>query len=503
MNFHDYQINASNKVIDFLNDSGERILLHSPTGSGKTFIGGKIIIDLPEKFKKVLFIVNKEALLLQAYKTLYRKLNIPCFIVHNKINKDRDLRPVNKDGTNCKVLITLIGSSDNIPDDFVPDLIIIDEAHKGTASSFQGLVEQYGVPVVGLTATPHRAKDKDGESLHEWYGDNLISTIPYKELVERGFLTPLKYVALTDEAHVVNTWLHYTNGHENKRTILFTRDTRHSLEMKEAFLKNGITAEIITSGDEEGLVANQSTEVRNEIFNKFEAGQIDVLISVIALCEGFDEPLAKFCFICRRIADANVALFHQICGRVSRPCEGKDYGYVIDFGDNYVRFGTLEDYEYTDLAYSNPVKVVSDKDKIHAGVAERRRLMVRCKECQHVYDLGKGARCIHCDTKNNVTVYSNVGDLRNQLLKHVNRNTFEKFKAANKFQGKSEANEVKAIKHLCMIMARAQSTRQEAVFNKIYFEAFDPITYEPKFNWANKINMKTRMEDTVEWELYT
>lgn len=503
MKFRDYQIDATKKVINKLVEGERRILLHSPTGSGKTVIGGKIIIDIPEEYQRVLFIVNKEALLLQAYKT-FRRLKISTFIVHNKITHDRDLRPVNKNGLHCKVLITLIGSRDNIEANFKPDLIIIDEAHKGTSQSFQELAEEYGVPVIGLTATPHRAKDKEGESLNEWYGDNLLTAISYADLVKQKYLVPLKYTSLGEEAHVVRTWLHYTNNDTNKRTILFTRDTKHSLEMKEAFLSNGISAEIITSGDEEGNVLNQSNKVRNEIFNKFEAGEIDVLISVMALCEGFDEPRAKYCFICRRISNVNVALFHQICGRVSRPFEGKEYGHVVDFGDNYTRFGSLEEYEYNDLSFTNSVKNVTPGERLHFNYNPNRRLMMCCGECQHVYDINKNPKCYHCKTPNTIKLYGSVGDLRKNLISQIPAEKWVNFKKHFKFLGRDEANEVKAFRHLCLIAQKAVKMKQEYAFNKMYFGLFYPGTWaiNPEFAWVLQIKLDTRMEDNLEWSLF-
>lgn len=500
MNFRDYQINASMQTIALLDAGENRILIHSPTGSGKTVIAGKIIMDLPENYQNILFIVNREALLFQGYGT-FTNIGIKSFITHNKIVFDRKGVRINKNPDGCKVLITLIGSANNISQNFKPDLIILDEAHKSTSAEFQKLVEMYNVPVIGLTATPHRAKDKEGESLYEWYGDNLITTISYRQLVDLEHLSELEYHSLSNDCHVVDTWVSKTSGYENKRTILFTENTKHSLEMREAFLNRGIVVEIITSGDEEGLVANQQPNERNRIFNLFSEGRIDILISVMALCEGFDEPMAKFCFICRRISDENISLFHQICGRVARPHESKNMkGVVVDFGGNYDRFGSLEDYEYLDLSYTNSVKMLSVGERIHRTFTLNRKLMLCCNFCQHVYNVSKGIRCSHCGEKNTVKLYCSVADLRDELMKVVTPDTLRKFGGNNKTKTTNEVNEIKVFFHITEVMKRAIASKKEAMFNSMYFRAFDDDG-KCNFPWLNSIKPNMKMDQNLEWEL--
>lgn len=72
-----YQSNAVNKVADFVEEGYRRILINSPTGTGKTFISKLVvlsqrvrqIINLDSKSKiRVLYIANKHRLNRQAAK---------------------------------------------------------------------------------------------------------------------------------------------------------------------------------------------------------------------------------------------------------------------------------------------------------------------------------------------------------------------------------------------------------------------------------------------------
>ena len=305
-----------------------RALLQSPTGSGKTVIASKFISNFvikntknKKKKPKILFIVNRQSLIGQVYSML-QEFNVSSSVLHNQLTKTIDNVEFDRDYGN-NVIITMPETfhinMNVLSRRFNPDYIVFDEAHKATSESFQEIVELYpNARILGLTATPARAKNKEGESLREWYGEDIITTCTIKELIEKGILVQPIYFNMTDNDHVVNTWINLTKDQNNKRTIIFTQDTKHSIRILEAFKMNNINAEIITSVDDaENDVMSQTPNKRAAILKDYKDGKIDVLVSVNALCEGFDERQARYCFLLRNVG--NPALYHQMVGAFFDP----------------------------------------------------------------------------------------------------------------------------------------------------------------------------------------
>lgn len=424
MSFQDFkfQLDAVDKIENLFHRGLKSILLQSATGSGKTYIAGKFFQRyLQTPFHKVLCLVPFQTLVGQFHDTLHA-LDIPVSVLHDQITKNKDGIRYELDYTR-QVLLTMPETFLNtknglngLPFDpsFVPTLIVLDEAHKATSLIYQLIRAMYPfAKILGLSATPYRDACKDGEELSEWYQE-LVTTVSVRELIELGRLVQPLYFSRSKDSHLVDDWVEFTQTDTNKGSIVFTRDTRHSFAIKQAFEARGIRAEVITAGsdtDPDFYVTPQTPNQRQAIYNDFDDGEIDVLISVAALCEGFDSPRAKYCFIQRGVG--NPALFQQIIGRVIRFMDGKLNGYVIDYGDNIREHGHIEDYEWSlDNPMPESMKVKPDQRQVSLDSYNRVGSMwFCCTCCGHVYDLKKNMKCSHCKKTHEIEVVAKVSEL--------------------------------------------------------------------------------------------
>lgn len=479
------------------------VLLFAPTGAGKTVIAGKFLQKTLKPGEKAFFIVNKQTLVSQSYLT-FKAFGLNPVVLHNDIKYAVTGELMNTDISKGNVFITLVGSydsfADEIPENINLKYIALDEAHKSTSETFQEFREKFpNTSLLGLSATPGRGQSKEGEKLSEWY-DTMIRTLTISELIELGFLVQPEYFLHHKDERIIDVWAEATATDKNKRSIIFTTDTRHSMAVKKAFLDNGIAAEVITSGSdlvEEALF--QTPIQRNKIFSDFNKGEIDVLISVGALCEGFDEKLAKHLFILRSIG--NIALYHQMVGRVLRAIPGKTKANVHDFYGNVEKYGFIEEYYWDmDGVGHNPTMIVGSGETVSINSYKKNRIHVYCAECSHVYDSGEDPDCPLCGTKNRLTLVTKISDARNYFAYQIGEVAWNKIAQSKQLGGKNPFWTMMDILERCFT-----SFPMKYKFNDMYFEAFDEDgNLKPQFNWCKTLlskRKKLKMSDTVELEI--
>lgn len=396
----------------------KRALLQSATGSGKTVIAGQFVMEhlAADPRNNVLCLVQLQALVNQFYTTFSKGFGIDVSVLHETItrSKEGERLAYNPNGrfqlTMPETFYNTVGLIDKNKltwnANWEPTLILIDEAHKATSLYYQMIRDMFpDALILGMTATPFREKNKDGECLVEWYGDNLITTISVRELIDLKRLVAPKHFEIKG-GNVVKTWLEMTEGEDNKATIVFAKNTRHAAALLKAFLKAGATAEQITSvDDEEAGTKFQTANERNRIYRAFDNGDIDVLVSVSALCEGFDATRARYCFIDRTVG--NHALYHQMIGRVIRAHEGKLDAIVVDFVGN--KHPAIEDYQWSIEAAKPSVKHLGEERSMSDDAFQKAtNVFVNCltEDCHRVFDAKAHAHCPDC--KGKVTIARTV-----------------------------------------------------------------------------------------------
>lgn len=348
--------------IDAAIDAGHRrILLCSDCGTGKGSIIAFLTIAAIEQDMRTLIMVPRDALLKQQMAR--------SFAAGLDESQCTYLAGGRKFNPDAKVWIasqqTLARRTfwHDLPEDHRIDIALIDEAHDA-AFSKPGihLCKEADVDlVVGLTATPFcLSKDRNLNQLF----DTVVSIrLDRQELIERGYLTPTRYHAMSKQegrpvldncatrggewvasdlavacdqpqlvSHLIDENVRITGG--DKRTLAFAVNCAHAESIHKELLRRGMRSALVTSGT--------PTDERAVLYKQFEQGELLYLCSVDVISLGFDSVEAEVC-LCARPTKSR-AKFWQIVGRVGRPSPhtGKTCGYVLDQPGNALRLGVPE-----------------------------------------------------------------------------------------------------------------------------------------------------------------
>ena len=409
--------------------STQSILLVSATGSGKTYIAGRAIKEImAQGFGPYLSVVNTQPLVGQTYREL-EGLGIRVSVVHNELFGDEFGKF--EMGWHGDVVITMPETFRNthkgknaleFDEKFNPYLIWFDEAHKSTSEIFQYIRDMYPeARLLGTTATPYRDQNKEGERLTDWY-DETINTVSVAELIRIGRLVQPVYLSYDDTKHLVNEWKKVVEHKTNKSTIVFVYDTKAAVSYLKSFQAAGISAEIITGGSELVTIGGkplppQTPKQRNEINAKFTSGEITVLITVNALCEGWNNKRAEICILARKMG--NPSIYDQSIGRVMRAYTDGNYTktscIVMDFFGNVMdpKLGRVEDRDWDEVGDGRDILVVRNGSKITSEALESRRIVYHaCENCNHVYNIKKSMTCTNeeCKKPAGIEIYSTLKD---------------------------------------------------------------------------------------------
>ena len=189
-----YQSIAINRTVEAIAKGQKRILLVMATGTGKTYTAFQIIHRLwkSKSKKRILFLADRNALIDQTKKGDFRHFKDKMTVIRKKqIDKSYEIYLALYQG-----LTNYNEDSDayrQFSRDFF-DLIVIDEAHRGSASqdsAWREILDYFtSATQIGLTATPKETKEV---SNIEYFGDP-IYTYSLKEGIEDGFLAPYKVI---------------------------------------------------------------------------------------------------------------------------------------------------------------------------------------------------------------------------------------------------------------------------------------------------------------------
>jgi type I restriction enzyme R subunit len=149
-----YQVNAVHAIQNSVKKGNERFLFEMATGTGKTLVSAAVIklFLRTGNAKRVLFLVDRLELEIQADKAFKEYLKNDCKTIIYKENRD--------DWRHAEIVVTTVQSLlfNNkftrlfSPTDF--DLVISDEAHRSIGGNARALFEYFIGYKLGLTATP-------------------------------------------------------------------------------------------------------------------------------------------------------------------------------------------------------------------------------------------------------------------------------------------------------------------------------------------------------------
>jgi ATP-dependent helicase IRC3 len=231
---------------------------------------------------------------------------------------------------------------------FNEGLIITDEAHHASATSYQNVYEHFGCGLpggplhLGVTATPDRG---DGGGLDKTYQEIVFN---YDLLwgIQRGYLADLKglriqlkdvdftqarisqgdYAAgdvgqMLENADapdlIAAAWLEHAS---DRKTLVFTPTVATAEATAESFIAMGVEAAVVS--------AKTPLEERRLMLKRFAAGELRVIANCGVLTEGFDDPAVN-CIVVARPTKSR-ALYAQIVGRGSRKHPDKTDCLIMD-----------------------------------------------------------------------------------------------------------------------------------------------------------------------------
>ena len=186
-----YQRVAVNRVVEAAAQGRDRMLLLMATGTGKTYTAFQIIWRLWQsgKVKRVLYLADRNILIDQTIINDFRPLEGAITKVQNRsLDSSYEIY--------MALYQQLVGNDrEKIFEEFKPDffdLIIIDEAHRGSAkedSQWRQILDYFKSAIqIGMTATPKETKEV---SNIDYFGEP-IYTYSLKQGIEDGFLAPYK-----------------------------------------------------------------------------------------------------------------------------------------------------------------------------------------------------------------------------------------------------------------------------------------------------------------------
>jgi len=332
--------------------SRRRVLAVSPTGSGKT-LNVALLLKREPRWQRVLFVAHRYELIDQTFRTL-QEVGIDAGVI---MASDEQLHGRARVRPDARVQVA---SVQTIARRGVPsaDLIVIDEAHRTMADTYQRIVsERPDCEVLGITATPYRL---DGRGLGDFYTELYVIAEP-SELHQEGYLAkPRVYSAPPAAVSKISAGLKnadvankdYTVASttravdtsflvgqvvaEAKRLapkvpkIVFACSVQHSKHLTRKFARAGIKAVHID--------ADTDAADREETLTALRRGRIEVICNVDILSEGWDMPALGAVIIAR--PTRSLSRFLQMAGRCTRPYRGRT-PLIIDHGANVQRLDTL------------------------------------------------------------------------------------------------------------------------------------------------------------------
>jgi DNA repair protein RadD len=316
----------------------KRVLLVSPTGSGKTVVFSYIISHAARRGRRILIICHRAEILEQIQHALEIAGVEYGIIAPGYPDSDAPVQIAS--------VATLARRLYQWRDRF--DFVVVDEGHHAVSQTWASvLTSQPGAHVLGASATPERL---DGRGLREIF-DDLVEGPSTAELIAEKWLSSFVCFepagtpdlsrarirggdfAVEDIREAMggvvigSAVTEYLKRLRGLPTVVFCVDITHSEMVAARFREAGIKAAHM-DGE---TPANE----RRARISALGDGGLQVLTNCGLISEGVDVPAIVGAILLR--PTASLALHLQQIGRALRPAPGKDRAVILDFAGNCAR----------------------------------------------------------------------------------------------------------------------------------------------------------------------
>lgn len=396
-----YQEVAVSDACNALDKHGNTLIV-APTGAGKTIMLSALVGKRHEKGRRVLVIQHRDELVSQN-KAKFEKVNpyITTSIVNGTVK--------HWDGEAVFSMVQTMSRDRNLRDRPMFDMVVVDEGHHAAAPTYMKVInavleDNDSAEIVGFTATPNRG---DGKGLRSVF-NNCAHQIELATLIREGFLVrPKSFVidlgvgeqldnvtkrgkeydmeevaAIMDRQvindRIVSEWKAKASG---RKTVVFCSTVSHAEHVCDSFINSGVKANFVTGETDK--------DERAQMLHDLEFGDLQVIVNVAVLTEGFDAPPVSCVILTRPCSQKGTMV--QMIGRGLRILDPELYPntvktdcIVMDFGTSIITHGGLDETANLDGAHKSeggeaPTKICPD---CGSEVSANTRI---CPICEHEF----------------------------------------------------------------------------------------------------------------------
>lgn len=324
------------------NENESKSLLISATGTGKTYASAFALQD--QNPKKALFLVHREQIAkqaLQSYKNVFKNTKTFGLLSGNSKDTDVDYLFATMQTMSKKEVYSSFA-----PDTF--DTIIIDEAHRIGAKSYQEIMDYFKPKFwLGMSASPERTDDFD---VYAAFDHNIAYEIRLQQALEENLLCPFHYFGITDFLtngnetdftdfnyltsnqrvdYIIEQTNYYGYSGERVKGLMFCSSKKEAAALSERLNLRGYRT-IALSGED-------SQEKREDAIDRLvsdtRSDYLQYILTVDIFNEGVDIPEINQVVLLRPTQSPIV--FVQQLGRGLRKAQDKEYVVILDFIGNY------------------------------------------------------------------------------------------------------------------------------------------------------------------------
>ena len=356
----DYQIDICSRVSEAF-EHHRSVMVQMPTGTGKTVVLAELVKRLKMKNEglKILIVAHRRELVEQIKATIKR---------------------MKMDSRNITVesIQTISRRIDAL--DFIPSLVVIDEAHHALAKTYKMMWDAWpDARFLGLTATPCRLNGKGFTDLF----DVLVQSWDIPTFIKEKWLSTYDFVSIKSDGvtqrlidslqkrgadgdyqnkemdmllnkrpSIERLYQSFEEYGKDRKGIVYAINICHAKKIMELYQEHGIKAVAI---DSKTPAAERQADIE-----AFKNGDIQVLVNVDIFSEGFDCPDVEFVQLAR--PTLSLAKYLQMVGRGLRVAKGKKNCVIIDNVGLYRVFGLPSQVWNWNAMFEGKLKVGKKKE---------------------------------------------------------------------------------------------------------------------------------------------
>lgn len=356
----DYQIDICSRVSEAF-EHHRSVMVQMPTGTGKTVVLAELVKRLKMKNEglKILIVAHRRELVEQIKATI-------------------KLMKMDSRNITVESIQTISRRIDAL--DFIPSLVVIDEAHHALAKTYKMMWDAWpDARFLGLTATPCRLNGKGFTDLF----DVLVQSWDIPTFIKEKWLSTYDFVSIKSDGvtqrlidslqkrgadgdyqnkemdmllnkrpSIERLYQSFEEYGKDRKGIVYAINIFHAKKIMELYQEHGIKAVAI---DSKTPAAQRQAEIE-----AFKNGDIQVLVNVDIFSEGFDCPDVEFVQLAR--PTLSLAKYLQMVGRGLRVAKGKKNCVIIDNVGLYRVFGLPSQVWNWNAMFEGKLKVGKKKE---------------------------------------------------------------------------------------------------------------------------------------------